>query len=343
MECACKIVVVQGGEWFSLIVGTNVIMKLSTHKVEVVRLNKIEPHPNADKMEIARVFGYVCCIGKGQFKVGDLAAYIPPDSIVPDTEQFKFLEGHHRIRVRKLRGIVSQGLLIEAPKGAKEGDDVAATIGVVHYEPPPNLRTGGQAERPPSVYAPYYDIDSYYRYPNLLADGEEVIVTEKIHGANARYCWHNGRMWCGSHGEWKREDDNIVYWRIAHEKTWLAEWCKAHPDIVVYGEIYGAVQKNYSYGVKSGDVDFMVFDVMRGNNWIEYDEKFDGLKTHWVPLIYRGPFNRDEVIKMSNGQSLINGAANGREGVVIRPAKERTCPEIGRVILKIVGSDYLLK
>lgn len=114
-------------------------MPNSTHKVEVVKLNNIKDHPNADKLQIVEVWGYICCIQKGQFGKGDLAAYIPPDNVC-DTNKpwFHFLGKHNRIRVKRLRGIVSQGLLVKPPFGAKEGDDVAEQLGVTHYEPPMN-------------------------------------------------------------------------------------------------------------------------------------------------------------------------------------------------------------
>lgn len=47
---------------------------MAVHRVDVVRLARIDPHPNADRMEIAAVRGWSCCVGKGQFAPGDLAA-----------------------------------------------------------------------------------------------------------------------------------------------------------------------------------------------------------------------------------------------------------------------------
>src|SRR5438046_3480508 len=109
----------------------------STHKVEVVRIERIEKHENADTLGIVNVFGgYPCCVRLGDFKEGDLAAYIPPESVCPATEPFAFLGDHRRIKVKRLRGVYSLGLLIHAPAGSKEGDDVAAALGVTHYEPP---------------------------------------------------------------------------------------------------------------------------------------------------------------------------------------------------------------
>lgn len=41
---------------------------MSTHAIEIVEVGELEPHPNADRMEITRLWGWHCCVGKGQFR-----------------------------------------------------------------------------------------------------------------------------------------------------------------------------------------------------------------------------------------------------------------------------------
>ena len=330
-------------------------MEKSTHKVEVIRLGKFEKHPNADKLEVTKIFGYTICCQIGNFKEGDLAAYIPPDSVVPNTPEFAFLNGHNRIKVKKLRGIVSQGFLVPAPVGAKEGDNVAETIGVTHYDPPEPFSTGGDNEKTPAGYRPKYDVDSFFRYPNKFKEGETVVVTEKIHGASARYAWIDGRMFCGSRTGWKREDPDNLWWKALKNHPEVETFCKAHPEITVYGEVYGQVQ-DLKY---QGGVNFVTFDLLRGNEWLSHEEckalagfwdaskDFPDEKAEfilpWVPLIYIGPYNEAYVRSLADGDSLVKGARNIREGVVVKPWVERTDPEIGRVQLKIVSDAYLEK
>lgn len=186
-------------------------MGVQTHKVEVVRL-RIEPHPNADRLDVVRIFGFTCCVAKGSFEDGQLAAYVQPDSVVDSTRPgFEFWKGHERIRVKKLRGVVSMGLVVAAPEGSQEGDDVAEFYGVTHYEPPlPGSSCGEVEGGPAGVYAPKYDVESMYRYKRLFEDGETVVATEKIHGANSRFVYSpdEERMYCGSRGEWKAPDEN---------------------------------------------------------------------------------------------------------------------------------------
>src|ERR1017187_10408415 len=108
---------------------------MSDFKCEVVPV-VLETHPNAEKLSIVRVFdGYQVCVHTEDWKYLDKGIYIPPDSVVPDTEQFKFLEGHLRIKAKKLRGIESYGLLVPVPlenelnKSCIIGDDYSEYLG----------------------------------------------------------------------------------------------------------------------------------------------------------------------------------------------------------------------
>ena len=65
--------------------------KKANHQANIVRVNDVFVHPNADTLELLNINGYQVVSKKGQFKVGDLAVYIQPDSIVPQTEPFKFI------------------------------------------------------------------------------------------------------------------------------------------------------------------------------------------------------------------------------------------------------------
>jgi RNA ligase (TIGR02306 family) len=316
---------------------------MSIHRVDVVRVYP-EPHPNADKMEIVKILGFTCCVGKGQFRPGDLAAYIQPDSVVDSTRpEFVFLAGHERIRVKRLRGIISMGLVIPAPPGAQAGDDVAEILGVTHYDPPLPITSGGEVERPPAGYRPNYDVENLRRFEELLQPGEFVIATEKIHGANGRFCFSEDRMYAGSRTEWKRYDARNIWWQALEQNSWLEQFCRAYPDLTVYGEVYGPVQ-NIRYGVENGRFRVAVFDLLRGTEWLSYDEACSFAdQLELAPLVYRGPYDAEKLKELAEGPSLVTGANNIREGIVVKPERERTDPTIGRVQLKIISNTYLEK
>lgn len=322
-------------------------MTKSTHRVEVIRLGPVAKHTNADKLGIVHTYGYICVVGLDQFKEGDLAAYIVPDSVVPPTGPFAFLDKKQegkpiRIRVARFRGIISQGLLIPAPEGSKEGDDVAEQLGVTRYEPPLDMIAGGEVESPPPVLIPKYDVDDAHRYRHVFKEGEEVVATEKIHGANGRFLFTEGRMWCGSKSEWKKEDPRSIWWLALKNSPWLKEWCESHPDLAVFGEVYGKVQ-SLRYGIPGG-VAMLVYDIWDKSHFLDFEEANEiGSTLRWVPVVSRGPWSWEKFKLVSNGRSLVAGADHIREGIVVKPVKERNDMEIGRVQLKIVSDSYLEK
>jgi len=140
-------------------------MKKSTHRVDVVRLNP-EKHPNADSLVIQCVYGYQVCLRSSDWEGIELGAYIQPDSVVDtDRPEFSWLKGpnfrtaiegdtrYHRVCAMRLRGVVSYGLMVPAPAGAVEGDDVSGILGVTRYQP--TILCAHATEAPKKVKASY--------------------------------------------------------------------------------------------------------------------------------------------------------------------------------------------
>ncbi len=325
---------------------------MSTHEVKVIQVDEVGEHDNADSLEVIRIGGYTCCVRKGQFHAGDLAAYIEPDTLVPVAEpEFAFLadkakEGMVRIKAVKLRGKVSFGLLIPAREGWAVGSNVMEELGCVHYEPPiRGMSAGGDNTSAPNVYHTKYDVESYRNYPTVLKCDEPVAITEKIHGANARYVFHDGKLHCSSHTSWKLEDDQNLWWWAAREYG-LAEKLAKYPDYVFYGEVFGRVQ-DLKYGSKNEDPPQLAFfDILYEGNWLKYEDMGHilvelGLPS--TPWLYIGGWEDKLAEEYSNGETHIGEATHTREGCVIRPLEERWDESIGRVLLKVVGSDYLTR
>lgn len=182
---------------------------MSAFACEVVRL-KIEPHPNADAIEIARIGDYQSIVKKGQFKDGDLGVYIPEQAVLPEwllremgfwdeAKQKGTLHGAmgNRVKAIKLRGVLSQGIVLaldgdkltypEREDGAvahfcTEGEDVAEFLSVVKYEPtlPAHMRCRVVGVDYDNTHN--YDFDNLKKKPDLFEEGEMVVITEKIHG-----------------------------------------------------------------------------------------------------------------------------------------------------------------
>lgn len=130
----------------------------------VVEIASCTPHPNADRLSVATMKGkgWNVITGRDEFKTGDVAVYFEIDSYLPaDDERYAFLKDRClrkftsksgqvlkeglRIKTCKLRGVVSQGLLmpISAFVGpdkelqdatVETGTDLTALLHVEHYD-----------------------------------------------------------------------------------------------------------------------------------------------------------------------------------------------------------------
>lgn len=175
---------------------------MADFSVKVVRINDVLVHPNADRLSLAQIAGWQCVIQKDAYKPGDLAVYIPIDSILPQKIEetlfgtdAKVKLSKSRVRTIKLRGAISQGMLApcsELGVPEKEGYDCTAQLGITKFEPPPppaNMRSGAnpvsKKKKNPN-FKEYGGLDNFKHHNRLFQDGEWVVITEKIHGTNFR-------------------------------------------------------------------------------------------------------------------------------------------------------------
>jgi len=146
-------------------------------------------HPNADKLEVVQVNEYQCIVAKGEFKSGDIVAYIPEQAIVPKNilEELGLVgrlsgKDKNRVRPTKIRGVLSQGLVYPSREHWKIGDDVTEELGIEKWEPPVPPKLAGEVFSAGGNRTIRYDIENFKKYPNVLEYGEPVVITEKVHG-----------------------------------------------------------------------------------------------------------------------------------------------------------------
>lgn len=331
---------------------------MSTFACPIVRVTGITKHPNADTLSMATVEGCPVIFGTEMFKEGDPAIYVPVDAVVPETVQgTEFLGKHRRIKAKKLRGIFSMGLLlpleptlmgvIGCVQIEPNPEDVASVLGITKYEEPePLFMQTEQAPAPKTPsFPPVYDVESFRKYHHLFTPGEEVYVSEKIHGTNARFVYWDGQLHCGSHKTWKAVDERNLWWRVAKAYN-LEQRLKHDPGMIVYGEIYGQVQ-DLKYGAKLNELFFRAFDVYHTGvgQWFSYRPFLcwcDEMEIPRVPTLYKGEYTGFEALApLAEGKSTL--ADHMREGFVIKPTDERWNNETGRTIAKLVSEAYLLR
>ena len=341
------------------------------HRVQISR------HPNADRLEIARIGGYECCVGKHTLKTGDLAAYVPDGALVPQTLLAEMnLQGklagteQNRVRPILLRGVLSQGLVvpptIEALRSRTftEGDDVTALLRIVKYEPTPPPELFGTT-LPAHADCLDFDIEDVQAHPNIIEPGEEVVITEKLHGVmtclaitgdgeplvTSKGLGHKGLKFDTEAAE-NATNLHVAMWRRhkAGVEQLHAAFGRHGDGVYVLGETSGGKLQDLSYGMAKDERAYRAFDVFIGDrrqgHWLSPDDVTRyciAAQIDCVPEIARIPYDAETVAALATGRSLIDTAWHAREGVVVRLATERTDPAIGRVILKIVARKHLVR
>lgn len=180
---------------------------MSDISITIQIISDLLPHPNADKLEIAKILGTQTLVPKGDFKVGDAVVYFPPDILLPGDvsdelgvtkylksttwEGFKF---PCRVAACRLRGVPSYGFCISKPAMPVDwdtsiiGKDVTEYYRAVQYEPP--VRAGrsfkSDQEKQPASFHEYTDIQNFWKYHTAIPEGTPVRITEKLHGTNSR-------------------------------------------------------------------------------------------------------------------------------------------------------------
>lgn len=332
---------------------------------EIVTVGKFGKHPNADTLSITRVYNFPVIFKTGEFNEGDLAVYFPVESMVPARPEFAFIwqnrdnptERQRTIRAKKLRGIFSMGFIMPVKTLSLEhcepGVNVANILGVVRApEPVDACNMSGNNRKSPGWFSHYTDIESARKYSKEFTEGEQVIITEKIHGANARFAFVDGDLWVGSHRLAKANDDDNEWSKWARENN-LKDKLSTYTNLLFFGEIYGKIQagNGYHYG-HPNEVRVAFFDILdiTTGKYLNYDDAkviLDKLGLETVPVIYRGiwhGFNCFEanIEDIADGPTIIGNNLHNREGIVIRPIAERWNDKLGRVIIKLHGQTYLL-
>ena len=124
-----------------------------------------------------------------------------------------------RVRAARLRGLQSFGFIMKIDPAQGDdpawpvGADVREHFGVTKWEPPIE-NVDGDALPPHSRFHAYTDIEHLANYPGVIADGDEVVMTEKLHGKNCRVgLVADGGQWtfmAGSHGQRRQQFSGVA-------------------------------------------------------------------------------------------------------------------------------------
>lgn len=352
---------------------------MSDIAITVQTIKSVEPHPEADRLDIIKILGTQCVVGRGDHVVGDKVIYFPPDMMIPEevavvlgvknylkVVRWNGKKLQSRIAACRIRGIPSYGFTIECNQNLEVDYDFTAVYQGEKYEPMVNEPiVGGKKYNvnglPEGKLHRYTNIQHFWRYPDVFDPEEEVVVTEKVHGCCSRLAVLNeADGWtfaAGSHKtRWKDCPAGDRYWKPLQATTMdmLNDVCNECNDVILFGEIFGSSVQDMDYGVK-GDVGYRVFDISVNGKYLDWSDVLRHTMKHGltpVPVIFCGPWKcvSGMIDDFASGKTCVGptaGKFKGREGIVIKPVKERLTDKIGgrrsprRAIVKYVSADYL--
>jgi len=360
----------------------------------VAKINEVKAIEGADNIELVIAGGWNAITRKGEFKVGDETIIATTDAVIPEllSEEMgvaNYLRKGQRVRTVKLRGVYSECLIIPMKYlrgkvtmgdwNLKEGSDCMELLGITKYEPPVKqiqLASGRKIK-----WRDNQNFHIYYKFPNLknvagmFTEEDEVQITRKIHGTNARYGivkkgklsfwdkvkkflriadeWIDYEYIYGSHNCEKGSDSQGFYstdvWRTVAEEYKIKEklWNMVKmygskyigEGVIIYGEIYGAgIQKNYTYGLE--EIQFVGFDVKVNGEYQPVDSAYSSmvlmLGLPHVETLYAGPWNQ-EIQDSFVFNNFIEGTKVPHEGIVIKHISGKR-----NKIAKVINPDYLI-
>ena len=345
------------------------------------RIANIQPIEGADAIVVATIDGWKVVVKKGEFKVGDLAVYLEIDSWVPhafapflskgsEPREYGGVRGE-RLRTVKLRGQVSQGLLLKLEtvpeKGISnavpfiedgrirhqvvngdEGEDVTELLNIQKWEAPIPAQLAGQVRGMfPTGLIPKTDQERIQNcFPEVQAKDEATYeVTMKLDGTSCTiFRWEDELRVCSRNLELKINDEN-------RDNTLVAMALKigdSIPDRFAFqGELMGpGIQSNREGFSEHKFFVFDIFDIQKHEYLKPFDRrklvsdiKFDSedIPLFHVPVKEKGikaPISVEEGLALAEGPSINHKV---REGLVWK------CNEDPSFSFKTISNAFLLK
>ncbi len=332
----------------------------------------ILPHPNADRLEIAKVGPYGLVVQKGTYRAGDVVVFAPQRTIIPDMLRDHYVNAdtgvsylvganHDRVGRIRLRGEWSEGVTLDPawvcvtgrwPTVADipQGVNLAEALGLARYEPPIPASLAGDVER---LDAPAWwrahDVETFRLYAGEFAPGEPVLVTEKIHGSQVN-CVRSadGTRQVASKGLSARGlalqfSAANLYWRAAAAVDLWGILDRAYPgqSVQVIGEAFPCQGAAFRYGAIEPTLRVFAFGLDGDWTYDHHDPGVDpALAALWVPVLYRGPYS-EGLADWAKGTEAVSGYQTGiREGIVISPAVPRFSTAGFPLLLKIINPKF---
>ena len=271
------------------------------------KVSEIAPIIGADKICHYRVDGWWIVDSVGRYQVNDLAIYIEIDAWCPnelapflskgkEPREYNGVKGE-RLKTVKLRGAVSQGLLLPIQTGiggypfiknsigehivVQEGMDVTELLGVQKWEPPIPAQLRGKIA---GIFPSWLRKTDEDRIQNCFKDvsprlNESWVIEEKVDGSSMTVGYRkcdfildkDGQpipeefVVCSRNLSLKLEDEDNTFVRIAKESS-IQDAMKSYGrNLGISGELIGEGIQGNKYDIKGHRwLVFNIFDVDTG-------------------------------------------------------------------------------
>lgn len=339
--------------------------------VSIRRVDDVQPIEGADAIEVVVVGGWNVVSGKGNFQPGDLCVYAEIDSVLPVRDEFEFLRDRcfvkkdwlasesnptgegFRLRSIKLRGVVSQGLVIPVSELFPDdvpavGTDVTEILGVVKWDPPVPASLAGKVRGNFPSYIPKTDQERIQNLADKLDELRTHVyeVTLKLDGTSMTVFHRDGEIGvCSRNLLLDIENDRETTYAKLFYKLGLDEILPELGNYAIQGECMGPGIQGNRENLKEHT--FFVFDIYNIDE-ARYLSSYErvalindlreaGCQIEHAPLLRIGIAEIElvaELLAEADGPSINHPI---REGLVYKSVYDPS------VSFKVISNKFLLK
>lgn len=335
-------------------------MKLAS--IETIK--ELLPHPNADRLELAKILGWQTIVEKGKHQPGDRVVFVVIDTILPQAPWSAFLQDRKnpekeiRLKTVKLRGEYSRGLVLsldvlpEAVRSWHEGADVGGALGIKKYEKEiPSQLSGEAVGAFPTYICSPTDEDNGLSNPNLVEEVlkyPELSITQKLDGSSCTIIIEGGEITqvCSRRLSLK-EDDKNAFWFAARG---LDIKNLTSDRYIIQGELMGpGIQGNQ---LKLTQATLFVYQVRHHNNLTQTSEFYPYIKMaefatsvgcQIVPLVSSELTDTQRSMESLQDLADTQQLADGQpaEGIVVRPHNYPAAGNGRPLGFKLINKHYI--
>jgi len=337
----------------------------------VRRVDAVNPIPDADAIEVAVVGGWRVVIKKGEFVPGDLAVYCEIDSWIPhaiapflskgsEPRVYNGVAGE-RLRTVKLRGQVSQGLLLPLSVLGKPeevfainpdsvGADVSEQLNIQKWEAPIPAQLAGEVRGMFPGFIPKTDQERIQNLTAEFADWTERKlhweVTEKLDGSSMTvYVFDDDEGVCSRNLNLRETEGNSL-WTVARRNDLIGKIRSTGQNLAFQGELIGEGIQGNPYKIRGQEFYlFDIYDIGAGRYLtpLERQALAARLQVRCVPTVaaHANPYDTlgiediAQMLKFAEGKSVLMNTTE-REGLVFKCHEEA-------VSFKAISNKFLLK